>query len=126
MKTVLGLSLVMAAALALGGCSKDHGDVMDDMASEMNSLADVLSKVKDEASAKAARSDVESIAENMKDLRKTAEGMKEPTEAEAKKLIEKMGETMKATQKMMGEIVRIQSIPAAWAVLKDALNNVDK
>jgi len=121
------LTVFVVAALVcmvVGGCKRDHEAVMKDSLACMNELVDALKNVKDEASAKAAASKIEAIAERMKKLKEEADKMPKPSTSEDQQLKEKYEKEMKQVQaSLMSEAMRIGMNPKL-AAARDILSKI--
>lgn len=120
MKRLLALS-TMLMLMAGPGCGGDtHESLAAEVVPVMREMADTISTIKDEATAKAAKPKLERIAAKMKDLNTRREKLPAPTEAQTKAMIEKYGKEMEAAQrKMMGSLMAISGDPKIQEVLKD-------
>lgn len=125
MKWTACLTMVLAGAFFLGGCSRSHEDVMDDMVETMEETANTLESVKDKDSANAAAGKLDKLAERMNELSKEAEDMEDPDEATEKELKAKYEERMsKAAEKMMSNLMRIAMNPELSKELGDSLEKL--
>jgi cytochrome c556 len=108
MKQFLALALVFSLFLGVSGCKRNHESVIKDSMTSMKELVDVLKNVKDEDSAKAAVSKIESIAKDMKALSEEAKKMGEPSKEVNADLEKKYKADMeKITNDLSKEMMRI-------------------
>ncbi|MFP4353831.1 MAG: hypothetical protein ACLFUJ_01815 [Phycisphaerae bacterium] len=125
MKKFAILALAAGLVLTVGGCSKDHEDVVEEQIELMNKTADVLATIKDKESAQAAKDDLEELGEKMKELKAEMDEMDEPSEEEEKALKEKYGkEREKALGRMMQEAMRIGMNPELNKEVEEAMKGL--
>jgi hypothetical protein len=105
----LPLVAVLAFALALTGCKKDHETLAKNMTGKFQDMANVLKTVKDKDSANAAAPKVKGIVADMKEIKKEADALGKPS-AETDKKIKADYEKpiMDAVGEIMKEGMRIQ------------------
>lgn len=97
MKQILLLPVVCVMLLGMVGCGADnHEKLAEDTITAMDDCAAVLKTIKDEASAKAASSDLEAIAVRMKEIEERADALGEPSEEDRVSLNEKYQERLMA------------------------------
>ena len=100
--------LFAACLLPLIGCAVNYESTLQDSISIMNDMAEVLNTCKDKASAEAAIPKLESLLDDMLDLKETMEALGKPSDEDQKALMEKYGkEQMKANgrfQKACGAV----------------------
>ena len=113
------LSTLMLGVLP--GCFSDsHESLAAESMTTMKELTTTLETVKDQASAKAAKPKLTSLAEKMKKLNERQAKLPAPSEAEQKAMVSKHGKEMEdLQQKMMAVMMRIQFDPAIQSELKD-------
>jgi hypothetical protein len=127
---ILAIGLFTAAALggpASGGQASSGGEaasfeaVLKDMIATMDKLSATLSGVKDEATAKAARPELQKNAEHFVAVRKKSETVRPPTKEEKERLEkEYRPKLFESQKKLFGEIARVRTIPGG----KDALQEL--
>ncbi|MFW5839501.1 MAG: hypothetical protein ACOCZE_02875 [Planctomycetota bacterium] len=123
MKKFAILALAAGLVLTVGGCSKDHEDVVEEQIELMNKTADVLATIKDKESAQAAKDDLEELGEKMKELKAEMDEMDEPSEEEEKALKEKYGKEMeKAGGRLIEQVMRIAMNPELQKALGDSMD----
>jgi len=116
--------IALAFALVVMNCVGCGGDTHESLAAEqvstMKELVTVLDGVKDEDSAKAAKSKVKSLVEKMNDINLRESKLKPPTQEEVKAMGDKYGKEMEAlAPKLQGNMLRIMTDPKVSAVLQD-------
>lgn len=119
MKHVLALTAVLML-FVVAGCGDSRESLAEESMSTMKDMVDTLETVKDEASAKAAKPKLQSIADKMKDIEKRQREIGMPNEKEMKELGAKYGKEMEEIQKkLMGQMMRIAFDPKIQAQLQD-------
>ena len=122
LKAVLGDDVTKAAA-AVGG--RSHEDVMDDMLATMDEISDVLAKVTDEASAKAAKPKLETLTARMQAIQKEANAMGKPDAATEEALQKKYEARLQQVMgRFMKEMMRVSQDPTISAELSDAMGKM--
>jgi hypothetical protein len=116
-------SLTLASLLllmAITGCGDTHESLTEDGISTIKKLIAVLDGVKDEASAKSAKSEIKSLMEKLNEINTKQTKLPQPTEAEVKAMGEKHGKEMdELQQKLAGHMMRIGFDPKIGPVLND-------
>jgi biopolymer transport protein ExbB/TolQ len=103
------LVAVVAFALVATGCKKSHEGVAKDMVAKLQEMVNVLKTVKDKDSASAAAPKLKAISADMKELKKQADALGKPSEADEKKMKADLQKPMmEAMGDMMKEMMRIQ------------------
>jgi hypothetical protein len=120
----LPLAALLAFALVLTGCKKDHETIVKDTVGKMQELANVLKTVKDKDSANAAATKVKGITSDLKELKKQADALGKPSDATDKQLKKDYEKPMMdAVGQLMQEGMRIQMAglmtPDLQAAMKD-------
>jgi hypothetical protein len=123
-------SLVLASVLMLlvcSGCGDSHEAVMNDQMSLTKDMLAIMQGIKDEASASAAKPKMQALAEKAKAIEERQKNLGKPSDAEVKQLQAKYGTEMEALMsKVMGEVIRISSIPGAAQQLQDMTRSMSK
>ena len=125
MHKLLAILLTITLPLGLFSCGGDsHAGLAKEQQAEMSSLVSILKGITDEASAEAAKDKMSALGERMAAIAKRAEALGEPTPEEAKALLEELGDNPtdgpmgKMIGEMTAEMMRLQSIPGAQAVIE--------
>lgn len=116
------ISLVALGLLVLSGCGggDSHEAVMNDTVSAMNSVADAVESIEDEASAKAAITKIKAQLSTMEAIKKRAKGMSDPSEDVQKKLLaDFMPKMMKVQQRLMKAAPKLIKYPDVAKALQD-------
>lgn len=117
------LAFLLPTLMLLGGagCSGDSRESLAaDSMSTMKEMVATLETVKDQASAKAAKPKLTSLAQEMNSLQQRQAKLPAPSEEETKALMTKQGkEREELLQKLMAEIRRTQFDPAIQRELSD-------
>jgi hypothetical protein len=108
MARALSLAAVLSLALFAAGCKDDHESLMKKNVSKMQEALDVLKGVKDKASADAAATKLKAIGEDVKEIQKKMAALPQPTEAEAKKMLESSESSFKKAWDLGIEIAKEQ------------------
>ena len=120
MRRAIVLTSVLVFLVCSSGCGDSHESLAKDGLSTTKEMVTVLEGVKDEASAKAAKPKLKSLAEQLNDYNARQAKLPAMTEAELKTLESKYGKEMEETQKkLMGQLMRIQFDPKLFAELND-------
>ena len=116
-----GLFLTAVLALpARGGDAASFEAVLKDMIGTLDKLTATLTAVKDEASAKAARPELQKNTGHFAAIRKKAETLRPPNKEEKEKLEkEYRPKLVESHKKLLGEMVRVSSVPGGKEVLKE-------
>jgi len=116
-----GIALAMVLTLSLcAGCGDSREDLAEESVDTLKDLVATLDGVKDEASAKSAKPELEKLVKQLNDLNERQEKLGMPDEAEFKKIEEKHGKEMEELQrKLVSSMLRIQFDPKIQAVLSD-------
>jgi len=116
-----GLFLTAVLALpARGGDIASFEAVLKDMLGTMDKLTATLTAVKDEATAKAARPELQKNAEHFAAIRKKAATLRPPNKEEKEKLEkEYRPKLLESNKKLLGEMVRVSSVPGGKEALKE-------
>ena len=114
----------LLAILTLGVCPGCGGDSHESLAADsmttMKELVATLESIKDEASAKAAKSKLVSLTQQMNKINERQAKLPAPGEAELKAMTSKYGKEMEELQpKMVAAMMRIQFDPAIQKELSD-------
>ena len=127
MKNAVCFVAMLAMALAVGGCKRDHEAVMKDSLSKMKEATQILKGIKDEASARSAASKLESISKDLEELEKEGSKMSKPTEAQQTELTKKYGdEMMKTVMELMSESMRLSADPKIAPIIGPAMKGVGR
>jgi hypothetical protein len=119
--------LVFAGALLLSwsipsrGADKDEfAQLTQDLIKTFQSATEILTAIKDEASAKAAAPKLKKIGEKLRDLHKKALELGQPTKEQKERLKKEYKEKMEAAQKSLKkELQRVQGVPGGKDALKE-------
>jgi len=114
---------VLASALMLlvaNGCGGDsHESLGKEGLSTMKDMVDVLKGVKDEASAKSAKPQLQTLMDKLKSIDERQSKLPAVTDAEKKEMESKYGEDGKQVmQQFMSEMMRVAMIPGAGEMLQ--------
>jgi hypothetical protein len=103
-----------------GGKGPTHESVVKDMLGTVEQIIMVLTNVKDEASAQAARPELKKAGLRMQELRRQAREMKQPTREE-KELLEKKYKNQfdEVLKKLRAESLRVKGIPGGPEAVKE-------
>jgi flagellar biosynthesis/type III secretory pathway protein FliH len=120
----LAWGLAICCCFVLGGCKTDHEAVMKKSVGKMEEMVGVLKSVQDEASSRAAAPKIKAIAKDMQDLKKEADALGEPSQAEQQRLKTAYNDRIqRASAEGAKEGLRIAMNPKLMTPeLKDALN----
>jgi hypothetical protein len=111
-------ALTAVVLLALIGCSS-HVSVEKEQIAAIKELTEVLGTVKDEATMKAARSELEKRFQRFEEVAKKAKGMGRPSEEVQRQLQEELGpQKERAFDNLRNEVRRITALPGGEAFLK--------
>ncbi len=107
--------------LACNGCGGDsHESLGKEGLSTMKEMVAVLKDIKDEASAKSAKPQLQSLMEKLKSINVRQSKLPAPTEAEMKGMDSKYGkEGEEVSKQFTSEMMRVMFTPGAAAVLQD-------
>jgi hypothetical protein len=115
--------LVLAAILSVparGGDNAAFEAVLKDMLATMDKLTATLAAVKDEATAKAARPELQKDAQHFVAIRKKAETIRPPNKEEKEKLEkEYRPKLFESQKKLFAEIARVGAVPGGKEALKE-------
>jgi hypothetical protein len=126
MRKVASFVLILTA-LALTGCGDSHDAVMSDMVASMEKFNSILDGVKDEASAKAAKSKLEALTKEMKVLTERSKKLPKATAEELKSMQDKHEKEFVAVSgKIQKNMFRIATNPTAMSALGDAMDAIAK
>jgi hypothetical protein len=115
---IVAAGLFLAAAQ--GGDAASFEAVLKDMLATMDKLTATLSGVKDEATAKAARPELQKEAQHFVAVRKTSETIRPPTKEEKERLEKEYRPKMFESQKkLFGEIARVRTVPGGKEALQE-------
>jgi hypothetical protein len=121
MKKMLALPILLGL-LAAGCASDDAESMVKQTVSAMDETAQVLSTVKDEASAKAAAPQLKALAEKRRKIEEKMATVKTPPPAEQAELQKKYGTRLnEATTRLMQEAMRVSNVPGGKVAL-DAMD----
>ena len=113
--------LAISILVVCPGCGGDsHESLAADSVKAMKELVATLDTIKDEASAKAAKSKLVSLSQQMTKINERQAKLPAPTEADVKAMESKYGKEMEELQpKMVAAMMRIQFDPAIQKELSD-------
>ncbi len=115
-----GTVLLSLALLRAGGGPPSHEAVVKDMLATLEQSHKVLQGIVDEASAEAARPGLKKAALRLRDLRKKAREMKQPTRAEKDRLEKLYRDKMDdALKKLRTESLRVKAIPGGAEAVRE-------
>ncbi len=126
MHRLFRLTLALFLTLSLCACGDSFENLSDDTLTLVKDLTVTLQSVKDEASAKAALSDLESLRENYDDLQARATNIGEPTKEQVEELRDMVKANQAAADTFRAELKRVVKIKAAIAVLRPTLEGMPK
>jgi hypothetical protein len=120
MKSLLVLTVVAALCLC-NGCGGDtHESLAGEAISTQKDLLATLETVKDQETAKAAKSKLQALATKMKDIEARQTKLGTPNEAQFKAIGDKYGKEMEEVQtKMVGVMMRVMLDPKIQGELID-------
>jgi hypothetical protein len=119
MKRLLTLT-PMLVFLVCSGCGDSHDSLTSESLSTMSKLVATLDGVKDEASAKSAKSDVKSLLTRLNEINTRQSKLPAPTEAEGKAIEKKYAKQMEElSTKLQGNMLRIVTDPKIASVFED-------
>lgn len=111
MKRVTVLAGLLALVFVVGGCGDKHESAMKEMLGNFEDMNSVLDGVKDEASLKAAKPELEEISERMKALGERMKKIGKAPKARQEALKSKYEERMKkVTGDLMKNMMRLASV----------------
>jgi len=121
MKHLLTLSALMFTLLLVPGCGGDtHESLAKETIDTMKKMVATLEGIKDEASAKSAKSTITDLSAKMKDIETRMGKLPAPTEADGKAMETKYGKEMEeVSMKLQSQMFRIIGDPKIAAVLQD-------
>jgi hypothetical protein len=123
----LPLVAVLAFALALAGCKKDHETLAKDMVGKFQEMANVLKTVKDKDSANAAAPRVKGIVTDLQEIKKQDDALGKPSAETDKKIkAEYEKPVMDAVGDIMKEGMRIQMAGLMTPELQAAMQDMGK
>ena len=116
----LAAVMLMLIVVNCAGCGGDtHESLAGESVSTMRELVSVLDGVKDEDTAKSAKSKVKSLMEKLNDINLRESKLKPPSQDEIKAM-DKYGKEMEeVSRKFQGHMFRIMSDPKISAVFQD-------
>ena len=121
----LATLIVCSMTMMLTACGGDtHESLMDEISSMMDEMTSILKGVKDESSAKAAVSKLESLGKKGQDLSERMKKLGEPSEEQEKELTAKMMGMAGKAMVMLGEIARIKGDEKLNAILGSAVEKL--
>src|SRR5215813_10002286 len=110
---------VLLLCVALAGAGENADMLTQEIIKQMNTTADVLTAIKDKASADSARPKLRDIAGKMKTLKERADKLKTTKEQQAE-LQKKYKTQIEAAQKrLVAEAIRVQTVDGAADALKE-------
>jgi hypothetical protein len=110
---------VLFLCVALAGAGENADMLTQEIIKQMNNTADVLTAIKDKASADSARPKLRDIAGKMKTLKEKADKFK-TTKAQQAELQKKYKTQIEAAQKrLVAEAIRLQTVDGAADALKE-------
>jgi phage terminase large subunit-like protein len=117
------LSIFAVGLLSMTGCGgQSHEAITDSMMTSMDKFADILASVKDEASAKAAVSQLDNLTASVKELAEKAKALGDPPKEIQTKIEEKMkAKQSELQQKMNASMMNLMSNPALMQIITPAL-----
>ena len=122
MKKTLVLPFLLAAVLVSGCASDDAESMVKQTISAMDETAQVMSTVKDEASAKAAAPKLKELAERRRKIEEKVATVKTPPPAEQAELQKKYAARLtEVTTRLMQEAMRVSTVPGGKVAL-DAMD----
>lgn len=123
---LLSFPAFVLALLTLTACP--GGDTHEKAAAEsltvMQDFTEVLAGVTDEASARAAKPELEKISKRMNEIQERMTKLGEPT-AEQQQELEKMKGFEETMKKFMAEAMRVGMDPALGPILEDAMKDMN-
>ena len=123
--TQLAMIACASVAVLLASCAKKDtaASLADEIAEQMNALAEAFSSVEDKQSAEAAAVKIDEIGDAMEGIAKRMEALGEPSEEEKKIFNEKLDNAEKAMQDKMTNLANIAAKdPAALEIVMQAMN----
>jgi hypothetical protein len=119
-------TLVLAGALLLAWSfrgwaadKKEFAKLTEDLIETFKSATKVLTSIKDEATAKAAAPKLKEIGEKLRNLRKKAQDLGQPTKEQKEELKKEYKEKMEEAQKSLKkELQRVKKVPGGKEALK--------
>lgn len=119
MKRLLSLAMVLIT-LQCVGCGDTHESIMKEQVNTMKKLVATLEGIKDEDSAKSAKSNLESLGKEMKDIEARGNKLPAPTAEEQKAMQDKYGKEMEDLMpRLMTQMFRLGMDPKMGPILKD-------
>jgi hypothetical protein len=114
-----GAGLLSALLLAAQPGAPTFDSVLKEMLVLVERMTGTLANVKDEASAAAAKADLEKTAQRFIEIRKQAEAMKPPDKKQREELIREYTQKLvEAQKKLFIEISRVSQVPGGKDVLQ--------
>ncbi len=122
MKKTFALPFLLTAVLVAGCASDDADSMVKQTIAAMDETAQVMSTVKDEASAKAAAPKLKELAERRRKIEEKTATVKTPPPAEQAELQKKYAARLtEATTRLMQEAMRVSTVPGGKVAL-DAMD----
>lgn len=112
--------------LSMTGCGgQSHEAIADSMMKSMDQFADILASVKDEASAKAAATQLETLTASVKALADKRKALGDPPKEIQTKIEEKMkAKQSELQEKMNASMMNLMSNPALMQIIAPAMGKL--
>jgi hypothetical protein len=103
-----------------------HDSVTKDSLAAMNEFVNILSEIKDEATAKSSKDKLTAVAKKLNEIKKVRDGLTQPGAEEIAKLKETYGPQMNDTMaKLAKETTRLAKMPEANKEVEDAMKEAN-
>ena len=126
MKTAI-VVLVVVGSLALAGGDVSHEGVIKQMLGIQDKITSTLASVKDQASADAAKPELQKSAKEWATLRGQAEKLPPPSQMEKERLEKEFKSKLEdAQKKLYAEVIRLRKVEGGTAAVKEIRSVLDK
>jgi hypothetical protein len=119
------LTTVLVCGACGGGEAATYEDAIEEQASITEDMIEVLEKVTDEESARAAVSEIEALAQDLAALAKRMTELPQPSEEELQRITEKARERAKEFQeKATAQLMKLAQYPELMQAFTKAMERV--